>query len=120
MITFDIVRQIGLSLPDVEESTSYGSPSLKVRGKMFACIAIHSSAEPDTLGLRIGMAQRDELISADPETYYLTPHYVDYPIVLVRLRRVHSDALRDLIAMAWKFVSSSKPRRARPRKRSTR
>ena len=112
-ITFDTVRQIGLALPGVEESTTYGSPSLKVGGKMFACIAIHSSAEPDTLGLRIDIPQRDELIAADPDTYYLTPHYVDYPIVLVRMARVHPDALRDLVKGAWRVVSASGARKRR-------
>jgi len=112
-ITFDTVREIGLTLPGVEESTTYGSPSLKVGGKMFACIAIHSSAEPNTLGLRIDMAQRDDLIAADPDTYYLTHHYVDYPIVLVRMRRVHPDALRDLLQAAWRFVSASGARKRR-------
>ena len=96
--------------------------SLKVRGKMFACPAIHSSAEPDTLGIRIDFPERDELMAADPDTYYLTDHYVNYPMMLVRLSRVHPDALRDLLAMAWRYVSASARRPARratrtPRKR---
>ena len=48
-ITFDTVREMGLALPDVEEGTVYGSPALKVRGNMFACIAIHRSADPESL-----------------------------------------------------------------------
>ena len=111
----DTVRALGLALPDVEEGTTYGSPALKVRGKMFACIAIHKSAEPDSLAVRIDFDQRDELIAADPKTYYLTPHYVDYPVVLVRLGRVHQDALRDLLLTAWRFVSAGGTRRVRGR-----
>ena len=45
-ISFDTVLKMGLALPDVEEGTTYGASSLKVRGKMFACPAIHRSAEP--------------------------------------------------------------------------
>lgn len=112
-IDFDAVRQIGRSLTGVEEGTVYGSPALKVRGRMFACLAIHRSAEPDTLALRIGYDQRDGLIAANPDTYYLTPHYVNYPVVLVRLPRVHPDELRDLLAMAWRFESGRGGRRAR-------
>ena len=115
---FDLVRELGLALPGAEESTSYGSPSLKVGGKMFACIASHSSAEPDTLGIRMSFDQRDELLAADPETYYLKEHYVNYPCVLVRLRRVHRDALRDLLRMGWEFVKATKTaRRKKPGKR---
>jgi hypothetical protein len=38
---FDPVRKFGLTLPDVEEGTMFGTPALRVRGKMFACIASH-------------------------------------------------------------------------------
>lgn len=71
-IGFDTVREMGLALPDVEEGTVYGSPALKVRGKMFACLAIHRSADPDSLAIRIDFDQREELIAVDPSTYYLT------------------------------------------------
>jgi hypothetical protein len=115
--SFDAVRELGLSLPNVEEGTAYGSPALKVRGKMFACIAVHKSAEPDSLVIRVDFDQRDELLAADPKTYYLTDHYVDYPCVVVRLHRVHRDALRDLLGMAWRFVSASGTRSQARRKR---
>jgi hypothetical protein len=116
-ISFGIVRELGLALPGVEEGTAYGSPALKVRGKMFACIAIHRSADPDSLAVRVDFDQRDELIAAaDPKTYYLTGHYVDYSIVLVRLTRVHQDALRDLLRMGWRFVSTRDKRRVRRRR----
>ena len=52
-ISFDTVREIGLALPDVEEGTVYGSPALKVGGKMFACLAVHRSAEPGSLAIRV-------------------------------------------------------------------
>ena len=112
-ISFDTVREIGLALPDVEEGTTYGSPALKTRGKMFTCMAVHSSAEPGSLAIRIDFDQRDELIAADPDTYYITDHYVDYPSVLIRLSRVNRDALRDLLLMAHRFVSARPNRPAR-------
>src|SRR5262249_2985789 len=42
-IGFVDVRKIGLTLPDVEVSTAYGSPALKVHGALFACIAINKA-----------------------------------------------------------------------------
>ena len=102
---------MGLALPDVEEGTSYGSPSLKVGGKMFTCLPVHRSAEPDSLAVRIDFDQRDELMAAEPDTYYLTDHYVNYPVVLVRLSRIHRDALRDLLLMSWRFISANSKRR---------
>lgn len=119
-ITFETVRAMGLALPDVEEGTTYGTPALKIRGKMFVCVPSHRSAEPDSLVIRIDFDQREELIAADPKTYYLTDHYVGYPCMLVRLTRVHPDALRDLLSMAWRFVSTRGKGRVGPRKRKLR
>ena|SRR5438034_243704 len=110
-ITFDTVRKIGLQLPNVEESTMYGSPALKVRGKLLACIAIHKSAEPGSLGVCISFDDRAAMIAEAPDKYYLTEHYVNYPVVLVRLSRVGQDEMRDLLNMAWRFVSTKSFRR---------
>lgn len=98
-------------MPDVEHGTTYGSPALKVRGKMFACLAIHKSADPGSLAVRIDFEQRELLMAADPDTYYVTEHYVNYPVVLVRLTRVHRDALKDLLLMAWRSASTTRKRR---------
>ena len=93
---FDVVREIALALPDVEESTIHGAPSLKLRGKLLTCPAIHRSAEPNTLAIRIDFDQRAKLMAAKPSVYYLTDHYVNYPIVLVRLSRIDRNSLRNL------------------------
>jgi len=104
--SFKTVESLARALPDVEVTTAWGQPALKVRGKMFACIASHKSAEPNTLAVMMDFADRDALIEDDPDTYYLKEHYVNYPCVLVRLSRVHRDALRDLITGAHRFVST--------------
>ena len=113
--TFTTVRKIALALPDVEEGTAYGSPALKLHGQLLACIPTNKEAEPDSIVVRVDFAQRDELLAAEPDVYYLKPHYQDYACILVRLKRVHPDALRDLIAMSWKFVNGTVPRRRAPR-----
>lgn len=109
-LTFDTVLEMGRALPDVEAATSWGAPALKVRGRMFACGATHKSAEPNTLVVRMDFDRRDELIAADPDTYYLKEHYVNYACVLVRLDRVHRDALRDLLLTGWRFMATSNRR----------
>jgi len=107
-MTFRTVRAIGLRIPGAEASTMYGAPALKIGGQMFACIASNSAAEPNTLAVRMDFAQRDALLAEDPDTYYLKDHYVNYPCVLVRLSRVHEDAMRDLLAGAARFVKTAK------------
>jgi hypothetical protein len=108
---FDAAVAFGRTLPDVEVTTTWGAPALKVRGKMFACVAINKSAEPNSMVVRMDMAQRDLLIEEDPATYYLTDHYVDYPCVLVRLSRVSPDSLRDLIRGAHRFIGATAARK---------
>jgi hypothetical protein len=116
-IDFDAVRKIGLALPGVEASTAYGSPALKIRGKLLACVPTHRSAEPGSLAVRVGFDDRAELLAAAPDVYYVTDHYLNYSAVLVRLSRVTPDVLRDLLGMAHKFVTASDAGRSSPRNR---
>jgi hypothetical protein len=119
---FDAAIAIARTLPDVEVTTTWGAQALKVRGKLFACMAINKSAEPHSMMVRMDAAQRDLLIEEDPAVYYLTDHYIDdrYPCVLVRLSRVSADALRDLIQGAHRFVIAAAPaKRSSPAQRPT-
>ena len=121
---FDTVRNIGLALPGVEEGTAFGSPALKVRGKLLACIPSHRSAEPTSLVVRVDCDDRASLLAEAPDVYYVTDHYAGYSAVLVRLSRVTPDVLRDLLGMAHKFVTrdaaprspARKPRKPGPQK----
>src|SRR5271170_2073254 len=117
-VTFDIVREIGLTLPDVEDSTMYGKLALKARGKLLACLASHKSAEPDSLVVRIGFEQRAGLLAEAPETYYLTDHYRNYPSVLVRLSRIPVDQLRDLLGASWRFATAERKNTKRIKRQS--
>jgi hypothetical protein len=120
-LDFNAVREIAIALPGVQESTIHGAPSLKVRGKMLACPALHKSADPDSLVVRIGVSERAQLISGRPDVYYLTPHYSNYPMVLVRLSHIDRTSLRGLLERSWSFAGAkrgttrSKPRNVRRR-----
>ena len=115
-MTFATVRALGRTLPDVEESTMYGTPALKWHGTLLACIASNKAAEPNTLVVRMGFDERDALIADDPATYYLKDHYVNYDVVLVRLSKVSKAAMDDLLQGAWRRVASGGRTRKRSRK----
>jgi hypothetical protein len=118
----DMVRELALELADVEESTAWGASAFKVGGRLFACEAVHSSAEVGSLMVRIDFDLRTELLATEPDVYYLTPHYEKYPAVLVRLSRSRRGALRKLLGTAHAFVGSqpaARPRKRRKRTRST-
>lgn len=87
--SFERVRMVGLTLPDVEATTKYdGSPVLRVGGCFMAGLATHRSAEPETLVVRVEPEERECLIEDAPETYYLTDYYRNHPVVLVRLSQL--------------------------------
>jgi hypothetical protein len=120
LITFDTVRDIGLTLPGVKESTAFGKPALKLHGQLLATPPSHRSAEAASLVVRMGFADRAELLAADPDVYYLTDHYLGYEAVLVRLGRVRLDVLRGLLRMAYNFVdhkAARSPARRSPKSR---
>src|SRR5262249_48966748 len=106
IIDFEFVREIVMTFPDVEESSLHGVPSLKVSGRLLTCPALHRSAESNSLMVRIGFEQRAELMASEPGIYYVTDHYVKHPAVLVRLGQIDKNSLKDLLGLAWRFVSS--------------
>ncbi len=113
-MSVDVLREIALQFPDVEEATTERGIAFKARGRLLTCSAIHASAEPNSLVVRIGMEQRAALLKAYPDALYLTAHYEKHPAVLARLERLDRDSLRDILGAAWLFVAE----KAVPRKRS--
>jgi hypothetical protein len=97
--TWETVREFALTLPGVEECTSYGTPAFKVRGKLF--VRLHQ--EGDSIVVRIDEAERALRMQADPRAFHITDHYAAYPWMLVRLSAVRRDDLAELIADAWRL-----------------
>jgi hypothetical protein len=104
MIDFDLVRDIALKLPEVQATESARGPGLKVRGRLMACPAVHRSAEPNTLMVRVSMEERERRIEANPDIYYVTDHYRKYPALLVRLSKIERNSLEELLTCSWQFV----------------
>jgi hypothetical protein len=102
---FDVVKSIGLALPEVEADTNWaGRPVLKARGCFMAGLASHRSAEPGTLVVRCALEDRERFLEDAPDTYYVTDYYRPYPVVLVRLSHLDRDALRDLLTVSWRMT----------------
>jgi hypothetical protein len=100
MPTWDDVVAMATRFPGVEASTTYGTPSLKVRGK-FMC---RLRTDPDALVLRVSdMGEREALLQGQPYAFFSTPHYDGYPYVLARLEAVDPEELAELIEEAWRI-----------------
>lgn len=93
-----VVALAQAELPEVEVSTSYGTPALKVRKKLFARLREDS----EHLVLFVDFMEREALVQSSPDVFNVTPHYVDWPMVLVRLDRVDPGELRELVIESWR------------------
>lgn len=99
MPTEDDARRIALSLPATSERPSYGTPGFRVKDKLFA--RIHDL--PNTLVVWVpDMAEKEALLAAAPETFFETPHYDGYPMVLVRLDTIELDELTEVVTDSWR------------------
>jgi hypothetical protein len=103
-VTFDTVREIARDLAGAEESTSYGTPAFKVKGKLF--VRLHQTE--DALVIGVDLEQREEMMSTSPDKFYITDHYLNYPWVLARMSQVTADELRDLLIGSWRRATAGK------------
>jgi hypothetical protein len=110
-------REIALQLPDSEDATTDRGIAFKVKGRLIACAAIHASAEPGSVVIRVSTEQRERLMAAYPDALYLTAHYAKHPSVLARLARLDRDALRDILGTAWLFVTEKAEAKRRTSRR---
>lgn len=114
-LTFEDALGIASSIGNVERSTSYGTAAIKVGGKLVARL----KEDGDSLVVGTTYEERAEMMAAEPEIYYITDHYLNAPWVLVRLSRVHPDALRDLLGRSLRLASMAN-RKTSPRRKAKR
>jgi hypothetical protein len=108
-MTFDDVRKIALTWPEVEDGTSYGTPALKVRKKML----VRLKEDGDSLVMPgVPIDERDMLVESQPILFYFTDHYKDYPMVLIRLSKAGRAAVEPLLRWQWRALASKAAIRA--------
>ncbi len=117
MATFDDVRRIGSELPEVTESTSYGSPALKVGGRLFCRLwgerehernGVHDT---EVLVVFCDLEEKPALIGSGGGVLFSTPHYEGYGAVLVRLADVTPDDLADHLEASYRHKAPASLRR---------
>jgi hypothetical protein len=91
------VARLAAGLPEVEVSTWYGTPALKVRGKGFVRLKA-----PGVLVVLCPIDLKEALIEADPVLFYETLHYEGWPAMLVRLDEIDDEQLRHRLECAWR------------------
>ncbi|MDE2601107.1 MAG: MmcQ/YjbR family DNA-binding protein [Bradyrhizobium sp.] len=102
-MTFDDVRRLTSAWPEVEDGASYGTPALKVRKKLLARL----KEDRDSLVVPgVPADERDMLVASQPEIFYFTDHYRDYPTVLIRLSKAKRASVEPLLRRRWRELAS--------------
>ena len=111
MVAWQRFRELALELPEVEETTSWGSPCFKLRGRPIAGRSRHEGA----VYTRCDPEERPLLVASDPEAYRLTPHFEGSPgYLLIWLEHAREDGLRERLADAWLLVAPKRLAAAHP------
>jgi len=95
---FTKVETAAKGLPEVERGTSYGTPALKVRGKLFARLK-----DADTLVVMCALEEKEMLLEVASDIYFQTDHYKGWPAILMRLKKTRAAELRHRLAKAWRL-----------------
>jgi len=104
-MSVDALRTFLLALPGVEEGPCYGTPGFRVKGKLLARLW----EDGETLVLKVGgMDERDMLLETQPDLFFITDHYRNYPSVLVRLSAIEPAVLARRIEVSWRAVASKR------------
>ena len=109
VITFEQITALGDQLPEVAVSTSYGTPALKVRGKLMARL----KEDGTTLVVRVSAEERERVLTIWPDLYFLTDHYRGHPWVLINLERATINHVESSLRHAWMQVAPKRMRRAK-------
>ena len=115
MIQYVELVDYARTLPGVEESTSYGTPALKVRGKLMARLW----EDGTTVVLKSEWEERERLLATYPGMFFLTEHYRKYPYVLMHLEAVDRMLMQSAVLAAWTAVAPKSLLAARHGKEST-
>lgn len=112
MATWTDVQRIAASLPEAEEHE--GEQRVwKVMGKHFAWerplrpkeIALWGEGAPTDVPILAAMVPdlgvKEALIADDPAIYFTIPHFNGYRAVLVYLKKIGKQELKELLTDAW-------------------
>jgi hypothetical protein len=97
-----LVREFALVMPNVQERTSYGTPAFFVGRTLFARLL----PDGDCVVVKIDERDRELRMAADPDAFYITDHYLNYPMMIIRLSAVDEDDLRELLMNAREHAAS--------------
>jgi len=99
------VKKAALSFPGIIEKPSHGRPAYFVGKKFFTRVRLEDQSV--VMGVA-SIEERDMLLELDPETYFITEHYRNYPVLLVRLSHITAVELRTMLDRRFRAIVPKK------------
>ena len=99
-IDWPVLKALALSLdlPEIIESTSWGQPNLKAFGKLWVWWSPHE----DCPVFKVDFDEREHLLEHRADTFFITPHYRNHRLVLMRVHAFDADWARDNLQRVWR------------------
>jgi hypothetical protein len=99
-MTWERIKRMALrlGLPGVEETTSWGQPTLKAHGKLWVWWSPHEDAPV----FKVSFEEREILVEAEPSTFSFTAHYKSHPLVLVRPEKLDLEWAKANLIRVWR------------------
>jgi hypothetical protein len=104
----DTIRRMALALPEAEERETWGTPTFRVRNKIFAMFAEGSSE----LWVKSTFDEQRALVAMDEGTFFFPPYVGPSGWVGVRFRTVNRGELEELLVEAWRLTAPKRLVRA--------
>jgi len=114
-MTFEEAVAFALTLPDTEQTTSYGKPAIRVAGNGRAFLFSGHEAH-ESFCLAIDRDTIEMLKETGPETFYQTSHYAGYDAVLVRYDSPDEARVKETIVRSRDWTAARPKARARRKK----
>ena len=92
---------LSLNLPKVEIATSWGNENLKAHGKMWTWWSPYVEAAI----FKGSIEEREMLMTADPETFVLHPHYAKSGLILVAAGRIDAGWAEARLRQSWRDLA---------------
>ncbi|WP_419999740.1 MmcQ/YjbR family DNA-binding protein [Streptomyces boninensis] len=104
-LSADDVRKVALSLPETTEKTAWSMPTFRVAGKMFATLP----EDETSFAVRCPKLERDELVLAEPEKFWIAGHEASFAWIRVRISALDDTAeLRTILYDSWQQAAPSR------------
>ena len=104
MLSWTAARKHALSFPEAEELDHFGSPSFRVKGKIFAQLSARG-VDRGRMLVKLPTQDQTALLIMDPITFSSAEHWGKFGWTYVNLSTVDKQVLVDLLTKSWRAIA---------------